>query len=265
MNFRFLLFTFILSLILWDVEAQNQSPNCSNFSPAIDELGIAQVSVSDFLTNADNTAFPVTVSVKNQWGGELKSFTLNSRSDAHEWKVCEELGQTLEYTASNSKGNCRLGKVDLNGTPAVILTSAWDSSSSDPSVGDNKKVVYCGNIPSPSSHKPKATAPCGGSFQGPKEMPDWVVVNSCGDSDTAEVIWRHWEVIDKYGQRTTMTDTIIVMRLPKLSPGAFLGSAKDSFYCDLKAHPQAGEDIYRYAAWKQPVGIADFEQPYSGL
>lgn len=265
MNFRFLLFTFIISLVIWDVGAQNQSPNCSNFSPAIDELGVAQVSVSDFLTNAGSTSFPVTVSVKNQWGGELKSFTFSGLSDVQDWNVCNYLGQTLEYTASNSVGNCRLGQVDLNGTPAVILTSAWSSSSSDPSVSDNKKVVYCGNIPSSSSHKPNAVAPCGGSFDGPHAMPDWVEVKSCGSNDTAEVILRHWEVVDRKGQRTVMTDTIIVMRLPKLGPGAFLGNAKEKLYCDLKPHPKKGNDVYEYASWKQPMGLADFEQPNSGL
>src|SRR5690625_2194503 len=96
-------------------------------------------------------------------------------------------------------------------------------------------------------------------------MPDWVETNACGDSDTAEVILRHWEVTGQDGQRTVITDTIIVMRLPKLTPGAFVGSAKDSFYCELHDYNEAGEDVYRFASWKQPVGLADFEQPYSGL
>lgn len=270
MNFRFLLFTFILSSLFWDAGVLNaqtplQSPNCSNFSPAIDEQGMAEVSAGDFLTNANNVGYPVTVKVKNDWGGTIKEFEFSSISDFHTWKVCPYLGESLEYSASNSTGNCNLGKIDFNGTPAIILTSAWSAGSSDPSVGDNKKLVYCGNVPSPSSHRPKAEAPCGGSFDAPKAMPDWVEVNACGDNDTAEVILRHWEVMDRKGQRTVITDTIIVMRLPKLTAGAFEGSAKDSFYCDLKAHPQAGEDVYEYASWKQPVGIADFELPYSGL
>src|SRR5699024_8654282 len=138
MNFRFLLITFILSLSFWDTgalmaQSPLQSPNCSNFSPAIDEQGNAEVSAGDFLTNANNTSFPVTVEVKNKWGGTIKTFVFDNISDIHSWKVCEYLGQSLEYTASNSIGNCRLGKVDLNGTPAVILTSAWSASSSDPS------------------------------------------------------------------------------------------------------------------------------------
>src|SRR5690625_1880767 len=97
-------------------------------------------------------------------------------------------------------------------------------------------------------------------------MRDWVEVNACGDNDTAEVILRHWEVTGHDGQRTVMTDTIIVMRLPKLTPGAFVGAFKDTVYCDIKSYVgKPGEDIYRYASWKQPVGLADFEQPYSGL
>src|SRR5690625_5005653 len=96
-------------------------------------------------------------------------------------------------------------------------------------------------------------------------MPDWVEVKTCGANDTAEVILRQWEEVDRKGQRTVMTDTIIVMRLPKLGPGAFEGTAKEKLYCDLKPHPTKGEDEYEYASWKQPMGLADFEQPHSGL
>src|SRR5690625_3951159 len=244
-----------------------QAPNCSNFSPAINGNGEGVVSARDFLTNAENVKYPVTVSVKNQWGGVIKSFTFSNPDATATWKLCDYLDSRLEFSAKNDLGNCNRGWVDLNGTPPIHLRSAWQAGHSDPSIGNNKRVVYCGNIPAPGSHRPTATTPCPGmTYTGPVAMPDWVEVNACGDNDTAEVILRHWEVTGQDGQRTVITDTIIVMRLPKLTPGAFMGTFKDMVYCDIKSYVgKPGEDIYRYASWKQPVGLADFEQPYSGL
>src|SRR5690625_689328 len=263
-----LLALFVL-FIPMQVQAQGtQAPNCSNFSPAIDGDGDAIVSARDFLTNAANAVYPVTVTVKDpRFGGGIviKTFKFPNIDATESWAVCNYLDRRLEFSASNSVGNCNRGFIDVNGTPPPVLTSAWQDGDPDLSIGNNKKVVYCGNVPAPDTHRPDVSTPCGGSYTGPTAMPDWVEVNACGDSDTAEVILRHWEATSRDGQRTVMTDTIIVMRLPKLTPGAFLGSAKDSFYCDIHEYGADGDDIYRYASWKQPVGLADFEQPYSGL
>src|SRR5690625_3307797 len=252
------------------VQAQNgstggtQAPNCSNFSPAINAQGKAVVSTADFLTNASNAAHPVTVTVKNQWGGAIFTYEFEDTDDTYEWDVCSLLDQSLEFSASNSLGNCNRGWVDLNGTPPPVLTSAWAAGDAD-HIGDGKIIVYCGNVPVPNDHIPSVDVPCGGSASVPQAMPDWVETNSCGDNDTAEVILRHWEATGRDGQRTVITDTIVVMRLPKLTAGAFVGSAKDSFYCTLHESTGDGEDVYRFAAWKQPMGIADFERPYSQM
>src|SRR5699024_2488504 len=223
------------------------------------------VSARDFLTNAENAQYPVKVSVKNQWGTVIFSPEFTDPDITYAWYVCPYLGQSLDFSATSNVGTCSRGWVDLNGTPPILLTSAWTADDPRPNVGDNKIVVYCGSVPPPASHVPTATSPCGISHSAPKAMPDWVDINACGDNDTAEVILRHWEVTGRDGQRTVITDTIIVMRLPKLTAGAFVGSAKDSFYCDIHEYVADGEDVYRFAAWKQPMGIADFEQPYSQM
>src|SRR5690625_2552222 len=244
-----------------------QLPNCSNFSPAIGGAGTATVSAHDFVTNAGSAIYPIEVTVYDRWGMSLADWpqTFHAAWDTYEWPVCDLLGQTLEFSVSNSMGRCRLGVIELNGAPGPVMESAWRDGDSRPNVGQGKMIVYCGNVPAADTHRPDVHMPCGGTYSGPVAMPDWRDVNACGASDTAEVILRHWEVTGSQGQRTTITDTIIVMRLPKLAPGAFVGTAKDTTYCELHPYKEDGEDIYRFAAWKQPMGIADFEQPYSQM
>src|SRR5699024_4418075 len=197
-----ILILMVLILPMWQSSfaqsTNTQAPNCSNFSPAIDGNGDAVVSARDFLTNAEKAVYPVTITVKDPRFGEgmaIRTFIFESIDETETWGVCNYLGRRLEFSARNSVGNCNQGVIDLNGTPPVRLTSRWQAGGSDPSVGNNKKVVYCGSVPSPSSHVPIAQAPCPGmTFTSPKAMPDWVEVNACGDNDTAEVILRHWEV-----------------------------------------------------------------------
>src|SRR5690625_6975444 len=91
------LFVFALPM---QVQAQNgitggtQAPNCSNFSPAINAQGKAVVSTADFLTNASNAAHPVTVTVKNQWGGAIFTYEFEDTDDTYEWDVCSLLDQS---------------------------------------------------------------------------------------------------------------------------------------------------------------------------
>src|SRR5699024_6438839 len=99
------LFVFALPM---QVQAQGtQAPNCSNFSPSINADGEAIVSAADFLTNSANAVYPVTVSVKNQWGGVIDGFpqTFDSPDDTYAWDVCGLLGQSLDFSASSSAGS----------------------------------------------------------------------------------------------------------------------------------------------------------------
>src|SRR5690625_4336958 len=191
-------------------------PNCSNFSPSIVGNCQAVVSASDFLTNWESAAYPITITVFNQWGGALPGFpiTLNDPNEEYMMDVSSYLGQTLEFSVSNSMGRCRLGVIELNGAPGPVMESAWRDDDSRPNVGQGKMIVYCGNVPAANTHRPDVHMPCGGTYSGPVAMPDWRDVNACGDNDTAEVILRHWEVTGSQGQRTPITDRISVMRVP---------------------------------------------------
>src|SRR5690625_2502787 len=156
-----LLALFVL-FIPMQVQAQGtQAPNCSNFSPAIDGDGDAIVSARDFLTNAANAVYPVTVTVKDpRFGGGIviKTFEFPNIDATESWAVCNYLDRRLEFSASNSVGNCNRGFIDVNGTPPPVLTSAWQDGDPDLSIGNNKKVVYCGNVPAPDTRSEEHTS-----------------------------------------------------------------------------------------------------------
>src|SRR5690625_3764371 len=81
-------------------------PNCSNFSPSIVGNCEAIVSASDFLTNWESAAYPITITVFNQWGGAIPDFpiTLNDPDDKYIMYVSSYLGQTLEFSVTNDAG-----------------------------------------------------------------------------------------------------------------------------------------------------------------
>lgn len=83
--------------------------------------------------------------------------------------------------------------------------------------------------------------------------------------DVSSRIIRHWEFNYKDKFTAFCTDTIYVFSLPKLTPAAFIGTIEDTFYCELEAAHNDGEILKHYAAWKQPVGLHDYELPYTKL
>ena len=255
------LFVFALPMQL---QAQ-QAPNCSNFSPSIDAEGNIIVGADDFVSNHVGVGYPLTVNLVNQWGGSITTFVFQDGTQTVEWSACSYLGKSLSYTATNSAGTCTQGVMTLSGTPSLILTSNF-TGRTGANTDTNKIVVYCGAIPVPSSHIPSVVSPCGGSASTPRVQPDWIMPVPCNvESDTAKIIFRTWEVYDKVVKLYTLTDTIVEYRLPRLTPGAFVGTFEDSFYCEIIPVPQYGEGLKRYASWKQPVGLHDYELPYSKL
>src|SRR5690606_18907806 len=118
----------------------------------------------------------------------------------------------------------------------------------------------------PAYPKPELINVCNGGSLTLEVSPDWVMVTSCDeDSDTAEIIFREWTAVTAGGARCTGVDTIVVYRLPKLTPESFIGTAEDSFYCELIPVHNDDGPLLRYASWKQPMGLHDYELPYSRL
>ena len=187
------LFVFALPM---QTQAQ-QAPNCSNFSPAINENGDIEAGYRDFITNPAAIQAPMKVTLYNQWGGVISTATWNNLNNTTRMlNVCQYLGKKLEYSVETPDGKCNQGVINLNGTPGVVLTSALDTKLTGINISEGKIYVYCGQVPAPSAHVPTATTPCGGSASTPKVQPDWVMVIPCDEvSDIAETIFRTWEVL----------------------------------------------------------------------
>src|SRR5690606_21173336 len=136
--------------------------NCSNFSPSINADGNIEVGADDFVTNHLGVGYPITVNLVNQWGGAIWSYEFADETSTTSWNVCSYLGKSLSYTVTNAQGTCTQGVVNLSGTPAAVLTSAYGSRLTGANIDTNKINVYCGYVPLPSSHIPSAVSPCGG-------------------------------------------------------------------------------------------------------
>ncbi|MBY5956811.1 T9SS type A sorting domain-containing protein [Membranicola marinus] len=258
--------------IMFDFEVIEVAPtvtlNCRGIiSPAIHSDGTISVLVVEIAPNA--TCLDVhDVQVLNEWNNVIWSAENLRNNDfiLDGFNLCSYLGKTLDVVITNGLGTCTT-VLDLNKNGNLVMTSALQPGI-DPAIAEGKINVYCGKVPDPSKYQPTAINPCTGQSFKPQVQPDWVMIEpyTCDtESDTAEVIFRTWEVFDKDGNLATLTDTIVVFRLPKLTPDAFIGTAEDSFYCELVAVPNDGGVLKRYASWKQPVGLHDYELPYAKL
>src|SRR5690625_6891366 len=97
--------------------------------------------------------------------------------------------------------------------------------------------------------KPDVASACTDFQPELKLSPDWVKNYDC-DSDTAQVIYRQWYAESADGKMCSATDTIVVMRLPKLTAESFLGEFKNHLYCELDGYTDSDEPMVEYASWK---------------
>ncbi|GAA5225311.1 hypothetical protein GCM10025777_59420 [Membranihabitans marinus] len=282
------------SILFIEVECLggNQLPNCSDFSPAIDENGDIVFGAYDLLTNAEGVKYPITVQFYNEWGGLLSTFNIEGFCDLVSWNTCGYSGQVVDFTVTNQMGSCTEGMVRIQSTPSLNLTSRFQHDITDLPTHDGdyitddsdidevvtagvrrgKVVTYCGYIPSADNpdYRPVVSVPCAGGrgsgYYGLSVQPDWIMPIKCDEeNDTAEIIFRTWEVFNKEGVMSTLVDTIVVLRLPAFGPASFKGKAEDTTYCEIEENQIGGETLKRYAAWKQPMGLHDYELPYGKM
>src|SRR5690606_29234042 len=241
-------------------------PNCSLFAPAIGPDGHVEFGTDDVVTNPDFVDYPLTIELINEWGTVVGKYIFNFPDETALWDACEFLGRSIDFSVENSYGHCSQGRMYLGQSPGLTMTSALQPDPNNPAVDTGKIFVHCNNIPSPKDHIPMVTEPCFGRPYTPTVQPDWIVPVPCNvDSDTAEIIFRTWEVFNKEGDLFTLTDTIVVFRLPRLTPDAFTGNTEDTIFCQLTSIATSGERGKRYHSWKQPVGLHDYERPHTGL
>uniref|UniRef100_UPI001F17EAEC Ig-like domain-containing protein n=1 Tax=Membranihabitans maritimus TaxID=2904244 RepID=UPI001F17EAEC len=269
-------------VIIEVVEEIDPGPfSCRSFiSPAVLDGGMLQVTVGDIATSNGENVY--TVQVFNEWGAEIWSGENLSDFDyiLENVDVCDYLGSTLTVRITNRYGSCESNLI-LDDTVSPILTSAFGTTIHEASdldiptarIDTGLLVTYCGYVPVPEDHEPTVINPCStmntrssSTSYSVRAQPDWVEVIHCNEaSDTSEIIYRTWEVFNKVGDLFTLTDTIVVLRLPMLTAESFLGYKEDTVYCEIEPLKEEGESVKRYAAWKQPLGIHDYEEAYSKL
>ncbi|GAA5220502.1 hypothetical protein GCM10025777_11320 [Membranihabitans marinus] len=252
-----------------------QSMNCiSTIHPAIDGQGMMELYINEVVPGLTECANQLSVTVANEWNGQVwRGENLTSQDLIMEGEdLCNYRGQILTVQISNPISSCQ-SSLFIPQSSSIVLTSDFQSSKTAgdydlPTAGlsRGKIVTYCGYIPDASLHTPSVTVSCnegrGPGYYGLAVQPDWIMPISCTeDNDTAELIFRTWEVFNKEGEMTTLTDTIVVMRLPAFGPTSFKGKAEDTTYCEIEAVVDPGETLKRYAAWKQPMGLHDYELP----
>ncbi|GAA5221021.1 hypothetical protein GCM10025777_16510 [Membranihabitans marinus] len=113
--------------------------------------------------------------------------------------------------------------------------------------------------------KPDASRPCSSGKATLELGPDWIDSDFDCDNDTAEIIYREWFARTPDGEFCSAYDTIVVMRLPKLLETSFVSHAKETVYCSVNSVVSDQSTQKRFAAWKQPMGIHDYELPYAKL
>lgn len=250
-------------------------PNCQSIHPSIDKEGLTVITTEDYLTNHLSADYPLKLTIQNEIGGVELEKTFNSPCEIHVFNACEYLGRELTYSIANDAGICTDGRLLFPDNPPIFIESAWQNSffqslnnsgKSGQNISTGKIVVYCGQIPSPDNHIPSVISPCDNNSYQITNEPDWIMPFSCDhNGDTSKIILRTWEVFDKGGNRFTLTDTIVVMKLPKLTPGAFLNQAEDTIHCEINSYLQDSIYSKSYKKWKQPLGLHDYERPYTKL
>ena len=254
--------------------AQINPPNCRTLLyPSTDLYGVLNVRLEEAVPNA--VPLPIyDVQVYNEWGGLIWSGQNLDNTDfiLENMDLCDFQGQSMNIRISNEMGTCE-SKLLIPSESGIRLTSAFGPTTTLDSLGlptgrmtDGKLVTYCGFIPDANLHRPAVSVSCGGRYKGLAAQPDWIDVYPCNvDSDTSEVIYRTWEVFNKEGELFMLTDTIVVLRLPALNASNFVGYSEDSGYCAIEPVNNPTKILKQYAAWKQPMGLHDYELPHTRL
>jgi|SRR5690554_1657902 len=119
------------------------APNCSTFSPFIDGEGVVVFGSSDLISNENQAdlgvvRYPLTVQFLNRWGGLIGEFRLENSYEILQWKACDYLGQSIQFTVENAFGKCSQGVMNLTNTPRVLMYSSMRPDSTNAAISHGK-------------------------------------------------------------------------------------------------------------------------------
>ncbi len=215
-----LLFSFMISMCLTVGAFAQPGPTCTDLNIPIGQDDSSTIVVGNHVPNAALAA-PLTITLKNPYGGVID--VVEGANELTEIRIaaCAYIGRTLKMEVRNATGPCWSNITFKQGNAPVIMGRSTTVFCNDP-------LVFGGHI---NGTPPPAMIPCGpdgvGSF-----VADWVDPRDCVlGEDTAKIIYREYEAFGKDGARGSGFDTIVVYRLPQITPDNTFCQERDTTYC----------------------------------
>ncbi|MDH3649133.1 MAG: T9SS type A sorting domain-containing protein [Saprospiraceae bacterium] len=219
--------------------AQSQvacAPNCRDINASI-QLGeeddwYAHILWSDILTNYD-CALPIAYQVKTSFGAIVHSGSSNDVGNDAYFIIedpCSHLENGVTVHLTNGVGTCSSNITFKTGTPQME-SNRFFLRCDDPSVTNVDQYVtrFYGDS------KP-AYIPCEAGLEPSQFVADWIIPFDCVPGlDTSKIILREFEAFTKTGIRTSIMDTIIVLRMPELVAENIFCAESDTVYCGFGA------------------------------
>ena len=175
------------------------TPNCRDINAGINPSGDIQIMLADLLANPFPCATGVTVTIQNEYGGDVQQSQLISAADTVVLDGCNYLRSQLKVRIETDQGACWSIVTVKDIGPPIVNGRFFE--------------LYCNEeAPAPSL---AAIDVCDG-IQSATYVADWVEADFDCESDTAKVIYREYEAFDKEGNRGFGYDTIIVYKLPQI-------------------------------------------------
>ncbi len=196
-------------------------PNCRDLNASIDPDGQILFTGSELISNPAGSIDTVTITFLDNFDQAVFGPVRVDVDDPLLFAACPYLNSTLKTLVSTPGGSCWSTVSFKLGHPPVVNGRVFD--------------VYCFDslIIAPDNSVPLVEVPCDLIPPDPVFVSDWVELRDClpGVNDTAKIIYREWEAIDKEGRRGVGFDTIIVHRLPEITSANLYCAIKDTLYC----------------------------------
>lgn len=274
----------LVVLILGSVRLGAQStPNCRPINSSVNTDNISRIYVREIVSNWTSVTFPVVIRLTNEWGAVVYQKTNLRSTDFIELDACRYLDNQLRIHVENGDGGCN-SALTFRLPRRNIMKSNFDTTvwCGDPILlrdpNDLNDLDWYNTHKWPYTWLPTVDLVCGTDKVFPRDRvprsrsevrdwyapkfeecsyraTDWDFSYQCfGDQDTAKLILREWESYDKDGNRSFVYDTIVVIRLPKITYDNIYAPQTDTVECEIIS--DTVRDIgLEYIYWKQIVGL----------
>lgn len=216
-----LLFLFAGSSLFFPVRSMAQMPSCRDLTIGINERGISEVTLEELVNG--KPLLPVYITVRSEGQTLIFEGEVEKMSDMLKLELCEYAGESVNVKLQNKDGTCdNVVSVSTPPVPVVrgrkIHVMAGDPLTKEGVlIGDTFPVIESACRPLPQLKAGK----------------DYVQPEPCDDPDhpLQRIIYRELSGTDRWGQRFTANDTIIVYKFPEISAGSILNQKVFPLQC----------------------------------